>query len=74
MFLFKLIRRAIAFLLLLVIVIPIFVLGKTWYAANNPTVRNGDVIVVVGAAQLDGRPGLVLEARLTEAKRMYDLG
>jgi len=74
MFLFKLLRRAIAFLLLLVIVVPIFALGKTWYAANNPTIRNGDAIVVLGAAQLDGRPGLVLEARLTEAKRIYDLG
>ena len=74
MFLFKLLRRAIAFLLLLVIVVPVFALGKTWYAANNPTVRNGDVVVVLGAAQLDGRPGLVLEARLTEAKRIYDLG
>jgi vancomycin permeability regulator SanA len=74
MFLFKLVRRAIAFLLLLVIVVPLFALGKTWFAANNPTIRNGDVIVVLGAAQLDGRPGLVLEARLTEAKRIYDLG
>jgi vancomycin permeability regulator SanA len=74
MFLFKLLRKATAFLLLLVIVIPVFALGKTWYAANNPTVRKGDVIVVLGAAQLDGRPGLVLEARLTEAERIYDLG
>lgn len=74
MFIFKLLRRAIAFALLLIIVLPIFVLGKTWYAANNPTVRNGDVIVVLGAAQLDGRPGLTLEARLIEAKRIYDLG
>ena len=74
MFLFKLLRRAIAFLLLLVIVVPVFALGKTWFAANNPTMRNGDAIVVLGAAQLDGRPGLVLEARLTEAKRIYDLG
>jgi len=74
MFLFRLLRKATAFLLLLVIVIPVFALGKTWYAANNPTVRKGDVIVVLGAAQLDGRPGLVLEARLTEAERIYDLG
>ena len=74
MLFFKLFRRAIAFLLLLVIVIPVFALGKTWYAAHNPTIRNGDVIVVLGAAQLDGRPGLTLEARLTEAKRIYDLG
>jgi len=74
MFIFKIFRRVIAFLLLLVIVIPLFAIGKTWHAAHNPTIRNGDVIVVLGAAQLDGRPGLTLEARLTEAKRIYDLG
>ena len=74
MLIFKLLKRAISFLLLLVIVIPVFALGKTWYSAKNPTIRSGDVIVVLGAAQLDGRPGLVLEARLTEAKRIYDLG
>ena len=74
MFLFKLLRKAIAFLLLLVIVVPVFALGKTWYAAKNPTVRNGEVIVVLGAAQLDGRPGEALEGRLVEAKRIFDLG
>ena len=46
----------------------------TWQAANYPLTRNGDVIVILGAAQLDGRPGEVLEARLTEAKRIYELG
>ena len=74
MFIFRLVRRVIAFLLLLVIVVPIFALGKTWYAAHHPTVSNGDVIVVLGAAQFDGRPGASLEARLIEAKRIYDLG
>ena len=74
MIFFNLFRRAITFSLLLVVVIPLFAIGKTWYAAHNPTIRNADVIVVLGAAQLDGRPGLVLEARLTEAKRIYDLG
>lgn len=74
MIFFKIFRRIITFILLLVIVIPLFAVGKTWYAAHNPTIRNGEVIVVLGAAQLDGRPGLTLEARLTEAKRIYDLG
>lgn len=74
MFLFKILRRVITFILLLVIVIPLFAVGKTWYAANNPTIRSADVIVVLGAAQLDGRPGLTLEARLIEAKRIFDLG
>ena len=30
--------------------------------------------MVLGAAQLDGRPGDALEARLIEAKRIFDLG
>ena len=71
---FTLFRRIITVILTVAIAIPGYALFVTWNAANNPTIRNGDVIVVLGAAQLDGRPGLVLEARLTEAKRIYDLG
>jgi uncharacterized SAM-binding protein YcdF (DUF218 family) len=45
-----------------------------WRAAKNPVVRQADVIVVLGTAQLNGKPGEALEARLIEAKRIYDLG
>jgi len=71
---FKIIRRVIAAVLLIVIAVPLYALGVTWQAANNPLTRKGDVIVVLGAAQLNGRPGEVLEARLQEAKRIYELG
>ena len=74
MILFKIIRRAIAAILLVIIAVPLYAVAVTWHAANNPLIRNGDVIVVLGAAQLDGRPGEVLQARLDEAKRIYDLG
>jgi uncharacterized SAM-binding protein YcdF (DUF218 family) len=74
MIFFKIIRRAIAAVLLVVIAVPLYAVALTWHAANNPLTRNGDVIVVLGAAQLDGRPGEVLQARLDEAKRIYDLG
>ncbi len=74
MIFFKLIRRIIAAVLLIVIAVPLYAVGVTWQAANNPLTRNGDVIVVLGAAQLNGRPGEVLEARLQEAKRIYELG
>jgi uncharacterized SAM-binding protein YcdF (DUF218 family) len=74
MIFFKIIRRVIAAVLLIVIAVPLYALGVTWQAANNPLTRNGDVIVVLGAAQLNGRPGEVLEARLQEAKRIYELG
>jgi uncharacterized SAM-binding protein YcdF (DUF218 family) len=74
MIFFKIIRRVIAAILLLIIIVPLYAVGVTWHAANNPLVRQADVIVVLGAAQLNGRPGEVLQARLDEAKRIYDLG
>jgi uncharacterized SAM-binding protein YcdF (DUF218 family) len=74
MIFFKIIRRVIAAILLLIIIVPLYAVGITWHAANNPLVRQADVIVVLGAAQLNGRPGEVLQARLDEAKRIYDLG
>lgn len=74
MFLFKVLRKIISVILLIAIVVPLFTLGKTWFAAHNSTVRKSDVIVVLGAAQFNGRPSSVLRARLVEAKRVYDLG
>ncbi|MDP1721022.1 MAG: YdcF family protein [Candidatus Nanopelagicaceae bacterium] len=61
-------------LILLTIVIPLFTLGKVWIAAHNPQTQKAEVIVVLGAAQFDGRPSGALLARLVEAKRIYDMG
>ena len=71
---FKLIRKFVAVLLLIAVVVPTYALAVTWSAARNTLTRNADVIVVLGAAQLNGRPGEVLEARLIEAKRVFDAG
>ena len=71
---FKLIRRIITVIVTIIIAIPGYALMVTWNAAHNPTIRNADVIVVPGAAQLNGAPGEVLLARLQEAKRIYQLG
>ena len=71
---FKFIRRLILLLLTVIIAIPGYAVMVTWNAAHNPTIRNADVIVIPGAAQLDGTPGEVLLARLQEAKRIYKLG
>jgi uncharacterized SAM-binding protein YcdF (DUF218 family) len=71
---FKLFRRAITVVLTLVIAIPGYALFVTWNAAHNPTIRSADVILVPGAAQLNGAPGDVLLARLQEAKRLYLAG
>ena len=74
MFLFKCIRRVISVILLIAVAIPGYALSKTWYEAHYPKTRNGDVIVVLGAAQHDGTPGEVLQARLQEALRLYQSG
>ncbi len=71
MFLFKFAWKFVGFLLLVVLVVPTWALAKTWYVANNETIRKADAIVVMGAAQLDGRPGEVLSARLKETARIY---
>ena len=71
---FKFIRRIITIVLTLIIAIPGYALFVTYNAAHNPTIRNAQVIVVPGAAQLNGAPGEVLLSRLQEAKRIYLLG
>jgi uncharacterized SAM-binding protein YcdF (DUF218 family) len=72
---FKLIRRAISLILAIVVIIPTYALFVTWNSAKNPTEStSAEVIVVPGAAQLNGAPGDVLLARLVEAKRIKDKG
>ena len=74
MFLFRFIRRIITIVVVLALIAPTYGVSQVWRAAKNPIVRQADVIVVLGTAQLNGRPGDALEARLVEAKRIYDLG
>ena len=74
MFLFRWIRRTITVIVLLALIAPAYGISQVWRAAHNPIVRQADVIVILGTAQLNGRPGEALEARLIEAKRVYDLG
>ncbi|MEY3008790.1 MAG: YdcF family protein [Candidatus Nanopelagicaceae bacterium] len=72
MFLFKWLFKFLTFLLVLLLAIPTFALARTWLTANDETIGKADAIVVMGAAQLDGRPGRVLEARLKEVVRIYE--
>ena len=74
MFLFRFIRRIITIVVVLALIAPAYGVSQVWRAAKNPVVRQADVIVVLGTAQLNGKPGDALEARLVEAKRIYDLG
>ena len=72
MFIFKLLARFITFLVVLALAIPTFAIARTWYEARDRELLRADAIVLMGAAQLDGRPGEVLTARLEEVKRIYD--
>jgi uncharacterized SAM-binding protein YcdF (DUF218 family) len=59
---------------ILALIGPAYGISQVWRAANNPVVRQADVIVVLGTAQLNGKPGDALEARLVEAQRIFELG
>jgi len=74
MFIFRWIRRIISLIVILALIGPAYGVSQVWRAAKNPVVREADVIVVLGTAQLNGKPGDALEARLIEAKRIYELG
>lgn len=74
MLLFRLIRRFISFILLLLIAIPLYVVGSVWYTARNTEPVKSDFILVMGAAQFDGRPSEVLLARLDQAKSIFKAG
>jgi len=69
---FKIIKRVMATVLLVIIVLPLYVGGRVWYTANHTDPVKSDAIVVLGAAQFDGVPSPVLEARLLEAKRIFE--
>ena len=74
MFIFKIVRRAISALLLLIVIIPLFVAFQIWSTANSATPKKSDVIVVLGAAQFNGKPTPVLQARIDQAFKVYKGG
>jgi uncharacterized SAM-binding protein YcdF (DUF218 family) len=45
--------------------------GRVWWTARQDDRRVSDVIVVLGAAQFDGRPSSVLTARLVHARDLW---
>jgi vancomycin permeability regulator SanA len=74
----RIVVRLMLRLVLLVILLVALVLGVTaarvWRAGETDEARKADALVVLGAAQYDGRPQEFLTARLEHAKRLYDDG
>ena len=61
-------------LLGLVTLYYVFNLFQVWRSARNDEARPADAIVVLGAAQYDGRPSPVLAARLDHALELWRAG
>lgn len=70
----KTVRRIIAAIVLTVIGIVLWTAGQVWWIARQDNHPRSDAIVVLGAAQFDGRPSEVFKARLDHAKKLYDDG
>lgn len=72
------VRRILRRLVLGVLLVGALVVGGTgfrvWQVARGDDQTTADVVLVLGAAQYDGKPSKVLEARLRHAKTLYDDG
>ena len=74
MFLFKLLRRIITSLIVLVIIVPLYVASQIWWTAHHPSIKESAAIVVLGAAQDNGKPTPILAERITQARLAYQAG
>lgn len=72
------VRRFVRRLVLGVLMVGVLVVGGTsfrvWQVARYDDQQTADVVLVLGAAQYDGTPSKVLEARLRHAKNLYEDG
>ena len=71
---FKIAWRSAFALLTLVAVYLAVTFIQVWRTARHDSARPSDAIVVLGAAQYDGRPSPVLAARLDHALALYEEG
>jgi uncharacterized SAM-binding protein YcdF (DUF218 family) len=67
------ILRGIGLVLLLAMSYLAVTFIQVWRASSEDGTRPADAIVVLGAAQYDGRPSPVLEARLERALTLYEM-
>ncbi len=72
--LFLVVRRAVVALVLVAMLVVGGTAASVWYVARGDDRPVSDVILVLGAAQYSGKPSSVLEARLEQAKKLFDQG
>lgn len=71
---FRLVRRLVAGLLLLAVLVVGGTAARVWWVARQDSHPKSDAIVVLGASQFNGKPSTVFRARLLHAKKLYDEG
>ena len=70
-------RRAVRIALVVAALLTTYVVVtfvQVWYASHQDDARHAQAIIVLGAAQFDGRPSAVLSARLDHAADLYKRG
>ncbi|MFC6850994.1 hypothetical protein [Aquipuribacter hungaricus] len=63
----RVLGRLVLLLVVLALLVPLAVAARVVQVAGRDERVSADALVVLGASQLDGRPGPVLEARLQHA-------
>jgi uncharacterized SAM-binding protein YcdF (DUF218 family) len=71
---FRLARRALIGLVVVVLLVVGTTAVRVWWVARQDDRPRSDAIVVLGASQFDGKPSTVFRARLLHAKALYDAG
>ncbi len=74
MFLFKILRRTLAALSVVIVIVPLYVAGQIWWSAHHSLMKKSAAIVVLGAAQDNGKPTPILAERITQARLAYESG
>jgi len=73
-FLFKIFRRIFTIFLLLIVVVSGYFAYSIWNEGHQARPVKSDAIVILGAAQFNGVPSEILQARINEAKKVYRQG
>ncbi len=71
LFAFRWVRRLVTALVLAVLLVLVGTAANVWWTARQDDRPKSDVIVVLGAAQFDGRPSSIFKARLQQARELY---
>jgi vancomycin permeability regulator SanA len=69
--LLRIATKSVAVVVTVAVTVIVFTMGRVWWVAREDDRRVSDVIVVLGAAQFDGRPSSVFTARLVHARDLY---